>query len=319
MSAGAKRWPGVPRWLFAAVALGAVVCFLVFGAASPPAPVSALARKVVEGLRTTSVYEEPGGPGIIDAQRSRDLIGDRAIVLVLLAGTIEGDPTYETDPRADRCAEIADLVATSVVILYAYDDEGSYDAEYCVGPEFANADNPVDPEDYVVAAVGGVNLGTHFRVTDTDRFAEVEEYVYTFDHYTMRDSPNGVPRRGVVVPPPPTPDALQAWQVALALGGILAGTVALFVLLRAVGGVAGRRGTRTAESRTRSEKVNARLNHLADTVLHPGRPGDASAARTQADLAEKYVLLLGAVESARTPAELAEVERELTELEEAAR
>lgn len=319
MSTGVKQWLGIPYWLLGAAALGVVLCFLVFGASSPPAPVSAQARKVIEGLRTTSVYEEPGGPGIIDAQRSRDLIGDRAIVLVLLAGAIPDDPTYQTDPRADRCAEIADLVATSVVILYAYDDAGDYDAEYCVGPEFVNDDNPVDPDDYVGGVVGGVHLGTHFRVTDTDKFAEVEEYVYTFDHYTMRDSPNGVPRRGVVVPPPPTPDALQAGQVTIALGGILAGTVAVFVLLRAAGGFVGHRGTRAAESRTRSEKANARLNRLADTVLYPEPPTNATAARRQADLAERYALLLGEVESARTPAALAKVERELTELEEAAR
>lgn len=315
----AKRWFGVPRWLVVAVALGVVGCVLVFGAASPPKPVSAQARKVVEGLRTTSVYEEPGGPGLIDARRSRELVGDRAIVVVLLAGEILDDPHYFTDPRAERCAEIADLVATSVVILYAYDDAGEYDAEYCVGPEFANDANPVDPEDYVTGVVGGVNLGTHYRVTDTDRFAEVEEYVYTFDHYTMRDSPNGVPRRGVVVPPPPTPDALQAWQVALALGGIVAGTVALFVLLRAAGGLAGRRGTRAALAHTRAERVNARLNRLADTVLHPERPDNARAARRQADLAARYVLLLASAEAATGQSALTEVERELTELEEAAR
>jgi hypothetical protein len=319
----AKRWLGLPRWLVAAVALGGVVCVLVFVVASPPEPVSASARKVVEGLRTTSVYEEPGGPGIVDARRARELIGDRAIVLVLLAGAIREDPSYATDVRADRCAEIAELIATSVVILYAFDDaegdEGDYDAEYCVGPEFANADNPVDPEDYVLGVVGGVNLGTHFRVTDTDKFAEVEEYVYTFDEYTMRDSPNGVPRRGVVVPPPATPDALQAWQVVLALGGILVGTVALFVLLRTAGRFAGRRGTRAAETRTRSAKIDARLNRLADVVLHPEPPTDASTARRQADLAERYVLLLGEVESAGTPAELAEVERALAELAEAVR
>jgi hypothetical protein len=309
MSADARRWRGVPRWLLAAVGLGVVACSLVFGAASPPEPVSAQARKVVEGLRTTSVYEEPGGPGIVDAQRSRDLIGDRAIVLVLLAGEIPEDRTYRTDRRADRCAEIADLVATSVVILYAFNAEGEYDAEYCVGPEFVNDANPVDGEDYVVGVVGGVNLGTHFRVTDTDKFAEVEEYVYTFDHYTMRDSPNGVPRRGVVVPPPPTPDALQAWQVALALGGIVIGTVALFVLLRAAGGLAGRRGARAEAARTRSEQVNARLNRLADTVLHPQQPRNVGDARRQADLARRYVLLLGEVESVRSPAELTAVER----------
>ncbi|MBB4905132.1 hypothetical protein [Actinophytocola algeriensis] len=319
MSAGAKKWLGLPRWLYAALALGAVVGVLVFVVSEPPTPVSAQARKVVEGLRTTSVYEEPGGPGIVDAQRSRQLIGDRAIVLVLLARPLLDDPTYRTDPRAERCAEIADLVATSVVILYAFDDDDEYDAEYCVGPEFANDDNPVDPEDYVTGVVGGVNLGTHFRVTDTDKFAEVEEYVYTFDHYTMRDSPNGVPRRGVVVPPPPTPDAPQAWQVVLALVGILAGTVALFMLLRAAGWLAGRRRTRAAATRTRVAEVGTRLNRLADTVLHPEAPRNARAARRQADLAERYVLLLRDVEAAGTDAELTEVERALTELEEAAR
>ncbi|MFI7679163.1 hypothetical protein [Actinophytocola sp. NPDC049390] len=311
------RWLGVPRWLWAAVALGAVVSVLVFVVSEPPVPVTAQARKAVEGLRTTSVYEEPGGPGVIDVPRSRELIGDRAIVLVLLATTVD-DPTARTDPRAERCAEIADLVATSVVIVYSFDHEGDYKPEYCVGPEFVNADNPVDPEDYTTGVVGGVLLGTHFRVTDTDRFAEVEEYVYTFDHYTMRDSPNGVPRRGVVVPPPPTPDALQAWQVVLALGGILAGTVALFLLSRGAGWFAGRRRTLAAATRTRAEAAGARLARLADTVLHPAEPENARAARREADLAGRYVLLLRDVEAARTDADLAAVERALTELEEAA-
>lgn len=314
MSADGKKRRRVPGWLALALAVGAVACLLVFVVSEPPVPVSAQARKVVEGLRTTSVYEEPGGPGIVDAARSRELIGDRAIVLVLLARPLLDDPAYRTDPRAERCAEIAGLVATSVVILYAFDDDGDYDAEYCVGPEFVNEDNPVDAADYTTGVVGGVNLGTHFRVTDTDKFAEVEEYVYTFDHYTMRDSPNGVPRRGVVVPPPPTPDALQAWQVVLALGGILAGTVALFVLLRAAGGVAGRRA---AATRTRAGAASARLSKLADAVLHPPEPENARAARRQADLAERYVLLLRDVEAARTAADLSEVERALTELEDA--
>lgn len=311
-----RRWLGVPRWLWAAVALGAVVSTLVFVVSEPPVPVSAQARKAVEGLRTTSVYEEPGGPGVVDVPRARELIGDRAIVLVLLATTVD-DVTARTDPRAERCAEIADLVATSVVIVYAFDHEGDYKPEYCVGPEFVNAGNPVDAEDYTTGVVGGVLLGTHFRVTDADRFAEVEEYVYTFDHYTMRDSPNGVPRRGVVVPPPPTPDALQAWQVVLALGGILAGTVALFLLLRGAGWFAGRRRTLAAATRTRAEAASARLTRLADAVLHPAEPENARAARREADLAGRYVLLLRDIEAARTAADLAAVEQALTELEEA--
>ena len=315
--AGKRRWLGVPHWLWAAGALGAVVSVLVFVVSEPPVPVPAQTRKAVEGLRTTSVYEEPGGPGVVDVPRSRALIGDRAIVLVLLATTLD-DPTFRTDPHAERCAEIADLVATSVVIVYAFDGTGDYRAEYCVGPEFVNAGNPVDKEDYTTGVVGGVLLGTHFRVTDTDRFAEVEEYVYTFDHYTMRDSPNGVPRRGVVVPPPPTPDALQAWQVVLGLGGILAGTVALFLLLRGAGRFAGRRRTLAAATRTRAAAAGARLTRLADVVLHRAEPENAGAARLEADLAGRYVLLLRDVEAARTDADLTAVERALSELEDAA-
>ena len=318
---GQKRWLGVPRWVYVPIVLGGLLCYLVFGWPSdPPPPVSAQATSAVEGLRTTSVYEEPGGPGIVDAARSRELIGDRAIVVVLFAGAILDDPTHFTDPRAERCAEIADLVATSVVVMYAFDDDGDYDAEYCVGPEFANAANPVDPSDYTNGGVvGSVQLGTGFRATDTDKFAEVEEYVYAFDEYTTRDSPNGVPRRGVVVPPGETPTGPQAWQVGLSLAGILAGTLAVFVLLRAAGGFVGRRGERTAAVRTRSEAVNTRLNRLADTVLHPERPKDARAARAQADVAERYVLVLHAAETARTQAELEDVERELALLEDGVR
>ncbi len=316
-----KRWLGIPRWVYAPVILGGVLCYVVFGRQTdPPPPPSAQATAAVDGLRTTSVYEEPGGPGFVDVAKARALIGDRAIVLVLLAGAIRDDPTSFTDPRAERCTEIAELVATSVVIMYAFDDDGDYAAEYCVGPEFANADNPVDPTDYTAGGVvGSVHLGSPFRVTDTDKFAEVEEYVYAFDEYTTRDSPNGVPRRGVVVPQADAPTAPQTWQVVLSLAGILAGTLAVFVLLRAAGRRVGRRGERTAAARTRAAVVDTRLNRLADTVLHPDRPKDATAARAQADLAGRYVLVLQAAANARTKAEVADVERELDLLEEAGR
>lgn len=320
MSAEPKRWLGVPVWLFGAIAVGVFGCFLALGGTSPHEPVPTDTREIVEGLRTTSVYEEPGAPGIVDAQRSRDLIGDRAIVLVLLARSIREDPNAATRSTYGQCQEIADLIPTSVVILYTYVDEisygDSYEAVYCVGPEFANIGNPVNPDDYGVGIADEVNLAAHFRVTDTDKSAEVEEYVHAFDQHSMRDSPNGVPRRGVIVAPPRAPGVLQAGQVALVLGGILTGTVALFTLLRTAGGLARRQSARAAETQTRSETINTRLNHLADAVLHPEPTTDATTARQQAELAERYVQLLAAVEAAKTDAEHAEVDRDLTELEE---
>lgn len=317
-----KRWFGIPRWVYVPIVLGGVLGYLVFGRpAEPPPPPSAQVVKAVEGLRTASVYEEPGGPGFVNVEKARALIGDRAIVLVLYAGELLDDPNHFTEPREERCADIAELVATSVVIMYAFDDDGDYAPEYCVGPEFANDDNPVDPSDYgrLGGVVGSVSLGTPFRVTATDRFAEVEEYVYAFDEYTTRDSPNGVPRRGVVVPPADAPTGPQTWQVALSLAGILAGTLAVFVLLRAAGRRISGRGERAAAARTSAEVVNTRLNRLADTILHPERPKDAGAARVQADLAERYVLLLRAAENARTPEDVAAVALELDELENAGR
>jgi hypothetical protein len=316
----AMKWLGVPRWVYLAVVLAALAGYVVFGrpGAAPP-QYTEQARTAVEGLRTTSVYEEPGGPGIIDAERARALIGDRAIVLVLFATPVLEDPTHFTEPREERCAEIAELVATSIVIMYAYDREGEYEAEYCAGPQFANDSNELDAEVFTVPAVGAVHLGTRFRVTGTDKFAEVEEYVYAFDHYATRDDPDGIPLRGVYVPPPPVPDALQTWQVVVSLLGILGATLALFVLLRGAVGLAGRREVRTAANRTRAAAIDTRLNRLADTVLHPDRPKNARAARTQADLAGRYVLVMHRLGEARTTNDLAEVEKELTELENAAR
>jgi hypothetical protein len=121
-----------------------------------------------------------------------------------------------------------------------------------------------------------------------------------------------------VVPPPPSPDTLQTWQIVLSLAGILLGTLALFVGLRLVGQLVARRGARAAADRHRTEAMSARLNKLADTVLHPPPPEDARAATRQADLAGRYVLVLGEFEAASSTTRLAEVDARLTELEEEA-
>src|SRR5262245_45446067 len=146
-------------------------------------------------------------------------------------------------------------------------------------------------------------------------FPEVEEFVFAFDEQAAQDYPGGVPRRAPVVPPPPTPDALQTWQIVLAIAGLLVGTIALFLGLRLVGRLVARRSARDAQTRNRNAATGARLNRLADTVLHPERTEDATAARRQADLAGQYVLVLGEFEAANTRAKLAAVNERITELE----
>jgi hypothetical protein len=268
----------------------------------------------VDGLRTTSVHEAPGAPGKVDAARARQLIGDRPIVLVLL-GT---EPLTPSNDGYDLCREIAAVVSTSLVILYAIEDDGRYGPSYCVGPEFSNPQNPVDADNFDFPLIAKAEVAWQYRVTEDDLFPQVEEFVFAFDEQAAEDYPNGVPRRAPVIPPPPTPDALQTWQIVLSLAGILAGTIALFVALRLVGRLVVRRGARDAETRHRGEATSARLNKLADRVLHPPTPKDAADARRQADLAGEYVLVLGAFEAATTRAGLAEVNERLDELEEAA-
>lgn len=306
----------VPRWMFVAVGVSALLAYGIFGRPGPASePVSAQVRTIVEGLRTTSVYAAPDAPGKVDAVRARALIGDRPIVLVLLGTTPLPPPDGALDqPNYDLCQEIADVVSTSLVILYAtVGDE--YKPAYCPGPDFSNPENPVDADNYDFVLISKAEIAWKYRVTDADLFPEVEEYVFAFDEQAAQDYPGGVPRRAPVVPPPPTPDALQTWQIVLSIAGILFGTIALFVGLRLVGRVVARRSTRDAATRNRHTATSARLNRLADVVLHPPEPTDATAARRQADLAGRYVLVLGEFEAANTRAKLAAVDGRIAELE----
>lgn len=308
---------GMPRWVAVCVGIGVLLGIGIFGRpVHEPEPVSDRVLAVAEGLRTTSVYEEkPGVPGVIDAERARELIGDRPIVLVLLDDTPLPVPEPLESEVYDLCDEIARVVPTSLVILYTTVDTGEYDQAYCTGPQFSNPQNPVDPANYDFGLIAKAEVSWKYRATDEDRFPEVEEFVFAFDEQAREDYPNGVPTRAVVVPAPPAPDALQTRTIVLSLGGVVLAPVALFALLRLIGGAVTRRGSRARSAHTRREAMNTRLNRLADAVLHPPTPRDAADAHRQADLAQRYVLLLGDVESARSRSAHAEVEQRLSELE----
>lgn len=316
----ADHWFGVPRWLVIAFGVAFLLAYGTFGRpVDEPPQVSDQARVIAEGLRTTSVYEAPDAPGKIHAERARWLIGDRPIVLVLLDTKPLPQPSEDSysQPHYDLCKQVAEVVSTSLVVLYGTVD-GEYRPAYCLGPNFSNSQNPVDTENYDFPLVAKAEAAWKYRVTENDLYPQVEEFVFAFDEQAAQDYPDGVPKRAPVVPPPPTPDTVQTWQIVLSVGGILFGTIALFVALRLIGQVVARRSARDTETRNRGEATSARLNRLADTILHPPPPKDAADARRQADLAGRYVLVLGEFEAARTRARLAEVNEHLTELETAA-
>jgi hypothetical protein len=324
-----------PVWLVIAIAIGVGLLAVYDGYRDDredPNLVSPRVTKIVEGLRTTSVYAEPGNPGKIDVEFARELIGDRPIVVAVLDDTpLPGSDEPRADPAQDLCREVADEVATSLVILFADnpedptphdlhgpdDPDERYDPSFCTGPQFSNPRNPVDADEFGIGLIAEVSW--QYQITDENLTPIVSEYVYAFDAKAAEVYPDGVPRRAVVPPEPPTPDKVQAGQIVLSYGGILAATAAVFLLLRLGGRAALRRRALTANTEHLRTAARARLNRLADRVLHPEPAADAESARRQAETARRYVLLLADYERADTKADLDRLERELTSLEQGAK
>lgn len=334
MSHGKKT--SAPVWLMIAIAIGVGLLAVYDGYGDDredPNPVSPRVTKIVDGLRTTSVYAEPGNPGKIDVEFARELIGDRPIVVTVLDDTpLPGSDEPRADPAQDLCREVADEVATSLVILFADnpedptphdlhgpdDPDERYDPSFCTGPQFANPRNPVDADEFGIGFIAEAEVSWQYQITDENLTPIVSEYVYAFDAKAAEVYPNGVPRRAVVPPEPPKPDKMQVGQLVLSYGGILAATTAVFFLLRLGGRAAMRRRARADGTEHRRSAALARLNRLAGQVLHPERAADAESARRQAETARRYVLLLADYERADTKAELDRLERNLTSLEQGA-
>jgi hypothetical protein len=305
----------VPRWPFVTVAIGLSLGYLTFGRGDlpEPEPNADVVRTVAEGLRTTSVYEAPGAPGKVDVAYARRLIGDRPIVVAVLDESPLPHTTMSLE-RQELCGDIADALATNLVIVFASDSRHEYGSSFCVGPEFANSTHPGDADHFDFPLVAVAEQAWQYRATDEDMTPKIEEFVYAFDSQAAQDYPDGVPTRAVVQPPPPAPDTLQTWQIVLSVAGMVAGAVAVFLLFRLGAGTLRRRGRLAADARTRREAAGTELGRLADAVLHPGTPADAEDARRQAELARRYVLVLGDFEQASTKSRLDGVEKELREL-----
>jgi hypothetical protein len=281
------------------VALFVVAVWMTFTDERPPgddAQLSGLAREVVTGLQDGPVYEAPGVSGGLDPGRIRELIGDRPIVVARLTGSAGRD--YN-----DLCGEIAEVRVADLVIAFEVTADNRFDGGFCFGERYSGS-----PPSGLDTEIGqDVENSTRLR----SRAAEgtFEALVDAYDVAAVRAHfPEPVPKRGLAEPPPPGSTTL--WPI-VAIGSVPLVMAVLIALLRRQGYQVVARGQRAQAAHTRSEEIDARLNRLADAVLHPARPVDEWEARRQADLAEKYVLFL----RDHVAGDAAEVEERLSELE----
>ena len=122
----------IPLWCWATlVGLGAFLW--VF---TPWENVSERARTAAQNLGATSVYAEPGAPDVVNPERAEKVIGDRAIVVAVFDETPLIEYADEQSPRQALCRDVASLVPTNLVVVFAANPDGDYNGSYCHGPEF---------------------------------------------------------------------------------------------------------------------------------------------------------------------------------------
>jgi hypothetical protein len=272
-----RRLFGLPRWAVLGALAGVVACVVVV---SQRTTASGDVRAAVEGFRHSSVYVEQGAPPVVNPDRVRQVLGDRPIVVAILADKplpVTGSALVK--PRQRLCDDIAGRVPTNIVILFAGDEKAGYGSSFCTGPRFSNEENPVPAGNFDLPLIVAAETSWKYRVAGQDLTPEVEEYVLAFDAQAAKDYPRSVPRRAAV------PDELATGEVVLSLGGIVAACVALFFLLHLLAGSLRRRPRRDRLA------LEARLSRIGDRVLH-GDPQDPD----QAEISRKYVLALRAVE-----------------------
>lgn len=281
----------------------AVLVPLVRYALAPPETHQAAA-----GLRDSVVYVAPGAEGVLDEDRVRQVIGDRPIVVAVLAASYTGD-------HLDACEHLARRMDRTIVLAYLASEPGGYPA-YCPTARFPEPQVTEGMDSLEVDAVDNwlwrvarvAQQASRFRVDDrqVERTPEIEEYVLAFDALAVREYPDGVPTRDAGA------DPLTWLSVAGRLLAVLAVVGAVSVALRLAATHVGGRLARRRELRHRRLALDARLSEVAGRVLRvePG-PQDGRRVRRQAELAERYLAALAAFEAAHTPDELDAAERAL--------
>ncbi|CAM3151676.1 hypothetical protein SAXI111661_20580 [Saccharomonospora xinjiangensis] len=289
-----------PNGALIAAALGVVIYLVIF---QPWRTVPEHARSAAEGLAGSSVHVAKGAPGLVDADRVRKVIGDRAIVVAVLDDAPLTEYGGESSPGLALCRDIAELVPTNLVIVFATEPGEDYDSAYCEGPDFPAPTLVEDSVDtFAISVLAAAESAWQYRVTGTDLTPEVEEYVLAFD-LEASEAYGEIPRRG------PIDSVADASALVLAFLGVVSATIAVFLLLRQLGRLLTDSGLGRLSSPRRSG-LNARLNRLADRIMDPACTPNAEAAR-------EYALALADLgEAGGGTAALDKVEKRIKRIEE---
>lgn len=244
------------------------------------------AREAAAGLRTDSVWVAPGAEDVLDEQRVRQVLGDRPIVVAVLAESYTGD-------SLDACDDVAARQPRTIVLLYLASERTEYPT-ICATRRFpepavtegsdALGTSAVDQWLFRLGIVA--ERSARYRVDDetVDRTPEVEELVLAFDALAVEEYPDGVPTRDAGAAP------LTWATVLLQLAGMVVGLVALHLLLRRLAQRYGERLQARQLERARRAEVEQRLSQAASSLVLAGpAPGVAEAA-------EGYLAALAAFE-----------------------
>lgn len=276
--------------------LPGLLVLLVLGLACVPVVRWALTpvevRRAATALSDTSVTVAPGTQ-VLDVDRVRAVVGDRPLVVAVLAPTWSGR-------LLDACHAIARRQPRNLVLVHRSDEVGAYPG-ICAGDDFPEPDVPEPRTDalgdrtdvWLFGLSRDAQLSSQFRVAPTrvDRTPEVEELVLALDAQVARVYPDGLPRRIAS----PAPETLG--RVLLQLAGLAGLLLAAFAGLRA----AAQRVRRAVEARRalaeRRAELDAGLSEVSTVLLH-ARPQRRAEAERQERVAELYLSALTALEAA---------------------
>jgi hypothetical protein len=272
-------WKAVLGW----VAL-AIVLVVMIDAADKAPPESETPEEraaiIANALTRTSVYVEPGAPDLVDPDPSRRAIGDRPILVAILA----------SPPSSTLCQDILNYSSGNVLlVLGEHPDEDHVEC---------------GRRDFDQSILTSAELAATYRVTAEDWTPLVEEFVYAFDAHTDHvEAREWVPH---TYAPSAATDRRYA-LITLVIVVIVAFMCWLYVALAGHTDSRWRRAKDAAALREWRIVTDSRLNRLADVVI---------GADVDSDTARRYVLLLEGFETARSDEDRTEVDRSVRGLEE---
>ncbi|WP_433471039.1 hypothetical protein [Saccharomonospora azurea] len=294
-----RTWARWPWGVTAAFVVGVVVFFLTMDPLRNP---TERASAVVTEFVHDPVYVADDAP--VDADRIRQLIGERAVVVAVLSGPVSAqqpdDAVSSVSSVSSRalCDDIAELVPTSMVLVFSFLDDESYRESACGGPDFpAPTLVDADAEDFLLDVEVSASDGERYHDSGDGVATQVAEYVLAFDDEASQ-AYGDLPRRGPIAEPPGGAD------LVLGLLAVVGSAIAAYLVLRDLGWML----LRSDLAHPRATHLRERLVRLGDRIMDPARPGDPETARN-------YARAFRELDQVRSPYDHHAVERRIERLE----